>query len=395
MNKPRALRTAALATACALLAGAIAIERRRPYTVAAAPDIGLSQPSEHARWPWPDAARTSPHRGVTHWLTTSRDGTSCELLQFDLEANPNLRLGLYAQDQDDAQPMDNNVRFWARGVGQVTRDLNRQAASSVQSAKQGVIVAACNGPFFGYRHVSQQVQSEIGFHVAPIVLGGKAYHNTGNHRWTFGAKYLGGRPHFKTFHLPGRAQMERELDWASGSVQCLIKDGRALKLEPFPSGPRDFKKQPVASTAQEAGHIPYFDHAKFSRVSLAWKSRADGSVARFFWLVVREPNGASEGQSIDDLARWKPQTRGWNVPDVQNFWLSMLRAGLIDNAINSDAGDCAQMVYRLQDGRYQMVSPIGDNPSFERRVFGPDFKGAPAGGTVMNFTVRDVAEVAQ
>lgn len=390
MNKNRTLRLAVLTAACAALVGAVAIEKRRPHTItmASAPDIGLARPSEHATWPWPDAARSSPHRGVRHWLVASRDGTSCELLEFDLDANPNLRLGLYAQDEDDAQPMDNNIRFWARGVGQVTRDLNQRAASS----KQGVVVAACNGPFFGYRHASARVQDEIGFHVAPIVLRGHAFHNTGNHRWTFGAKYLGGRPHFKTFHLPGRAQMEREFDWASGSVQCLIKDGRALKLEPFPSGPRDFKKQPVASTPSEAGHIPYFDHAKFSRVSLAWKSRPDGSASRLFWLVVREPDGASEGQSIDDLARWKPQARGWNVPDVQRFWLSMLRAGLIDNAINSDAGDCAQLVYRLQDGRYQMVSPIGDNPKFERKVFGPDFKGAPQGGTVMYFNVRDAKQ---
>jgi hypothetical protein len=364
MNKTNLLRVAGAVSVLAVVVGAVAIERRRPYTLRTTPDIGLSAPSENTQWPWAGAKKTSAARGISHWQTISRDGTRCELLEFDFGANPALKFEIYAQDEDDAQPLDNQIKFWAMGVGQAVRHLNQKAS---KGAKAGTIVAACNGPFFGYKRVSDRVQEEIGFHVSPVVLRGKVHHNTSNHRWTFGWKYSGDRPQFKTLHLPGRPAMEREFDYASGSVQCLIKDGRALKMEPFPRGPRDFKPQPVPSTKEEAGHVPYFDHAKFSRVALGWKSGG----TKLYWLVVREPNGFNEGQSIEDLAAWRPQSRGWHVPDVQRFWLSMQKAGLIDNAINSDAGDCAQLALRLPDGRYQMTSPIGDNPPFEQRVFGP------------------------
>jgi hypothetical protein len=373
MNQPLALRLGAVSLAVAAVTGAAYIENRRPYTLRPAPDIGLAQASEHTSWPWPNAEQSPPHKGVTHWLVTSRDGTLCELLEFDFAANPALRLELHAQDEDEAVLLDNNIQFWPMGVGQAVKHLNGKGAKT----GAGTVVAAINGPFFGYLRVSKRVQAEIGFHLSPVVLRGQVFHNTGNHRWAFGVKYLGGRPVFKAFHLPGRQVLEREFDYASGTIQCLIKDGQALKLEGFPRGPRDFKPQPVPSTRGEAGHIPYFDHAKFSRVSMGWKSGG----SKLYWLVVREPNGDSEGQSIEALARWQPQSRGWNVPDVQRFWLSMQKAGLIDNAINSDAGDCAQLAFLKPDGNYELVSPIGDNPAFERRDFRPDFAGAPEGGT--------------
>lgn len=344
-----------------------------------APDIGLAALSENTSWPWPKAGQSTLMRGVTHWLTTSRDGTSCELMQFDFKANPRLRFELYAQDEDDKKPFDNNIQFWQLGVGQAVRKLNAKLGA------KGTVVAAANGPFFGYRRVSKRVQNEIGFHLAPVVLRGRVYHNIGNHRWTMGVKYFEGRPQFKTFHLPGRKTLEKEFDFASGTVQCLIKDNQPLQLERFPRGPNDFKKQPVPSTADEVGHIPYFDHAKFSRTALAWNSDS----SKLYWLIVREPQGDSEGISIDRLSQWKTQSGGWNVPDVQRFWLSMNRQGMISDAINSDAGDVGQLAYRLPNGNYELVSPIGDNPKFARREFTPDFKGAPEGGAVMYFVMKE------
>ncbi|MDF2441678.1 MAG: hypothetical protein JWN98_2662 [Abditibacteriota bacterium] len=342
------------------------------------PDIGLAEPSEHSVWPWPRARVDTPHRGVTHWLAVSRDGTICDLLRFDFKANPRLRFELYSQDEDDKQPFDNIVQFWPMGVGQATRHLNRRFARS------GPVIAAWNGPFFGYHHVAP-IPAETGFHLSPVVLNGRVYHNTANHRWSFGVKYFEGKPRFDVAHLPGRKLLAERFDFASGTVQLLLRNGRAFALAPFPTGPRDFKKQPVPSSPHEAGHIPYFDHAKFSRASIGWSD----DHSRLFVLIVREPNGVSEGQSIAALSKWLPQSEGWNVPDLQRFWLSMARTGWIDHAINSDAGDVAQLTYRLPDGRYQMVSPIGDWPRFERRVFDADFHGAPQGGSVMYFYVRE------
>ena len=379
MNKIICLRLSMIALALLAL-GIFALERRHTYAIQSAPDIGLAIPSEHAAWPWPDARQSTLRSGVSHWLATSRDGTFCELLEFDFKLNPRLRFGLYAQDEDDLKPFDNNIQFWQMGVGQAVRHLNARLGST------GTIVAAANGPFFGYRRVSKRVQNEIGFHLAPIVLRGRVYHNIGNHRWTMGVKYFEGRPQFKTFHLPDKKLLQSQFDFASGTVQCLLKDNRPLKLEAWPRGPRDFKKQPVPSTPAEAGHIPYFDHAKFSRTSLAWN--ADSS--KLYWLIIREPMNDSEGQSIERLSQWKSQSGGWNVPDVQRFWLSMSRADLVSDAINSDAGDVGQLAYRLPNTHYELVSPIGDNPNFARKEFAPDFKGAPEGGALMYWTMSEM-----
>jgi hypothetical protein len=351
------------------------------------PGVRLDTPAQLAIWPWPGAKQDSPHHGVTHWAARSSDGTTTDLLLFDFSKNPKLRLELYSQDEDDEKPFDNVVKFWRLGVGQATRHLQAR-----QYLDGGKIVAAWNGPFFGY-YRSAPIPDETAFHVAPIVLRGKVYHNTGNHRWTFGVKYVNGKPVFKTFHLPRRAVLAREFDFAGGGVQCLIKDGKPLKLQPFPKPGEGFLKQPVPSSPQEAGHIPAFDHAKFSRVSLAW-SRDN---RQLYLLVVREPNSDSEAQSIQALEKRVPNGGGWMVSDLQNFWLAMMKQGKIWNAINSDAGDVAQLAYLQPDDKYMLISPRGDNPNFERRVFPPDFKNTPQGGALMYFYVRDTnpAQTAQ
>lgn len=344
------------------------------------PDIHLEAPSELTEWPWPDAKRDEPHKGVTHWTARARDNTWVDLIEFDFSRNPALRFELYSQDEDDAKPLDNVVTFWPLGVGQATSKLNKRFGA----AKTPSVVAAWNGPFFGY-YRSAPIPRETAFHLAPIVLRGKVHFNTGNHRWTMGVKYVDNKPVFKVFHLPGRVLLEREFDFATGTLQCLVKDGKALKTEPFPRGPNDFRKPPVPSTPQEVGHIPYFDHAKFSRASLAWSRDS----SRLYLLIVREPNSDSEGASIDRLQKWQSQSGGWNVPDVQRFWMSMAKQGRVWNAINSDAGDVAQLALLLPSHEYLMVSPQCDNPSFERRPFKPDFAGAPQGGSLSYFYVRD------
>ncbi len=350
-------------------------------STAALPDIQLDAPSELTSWPWPKSQKEAPHKGVTHWTARARDNTSVHLIEFDFARNPALRFELYSQDEDDDKPFDNVVKFWPMGVGQATSKLNAR----FRAAKMGTVVAAWNGPFFGY-YRSAPIPLETAFHLAPIVLRGETHFNTRNHRWTMGVQYIDNKPVFKVFHLPGRALLDREFDFASGTLQCLIKDGKALKTEPFPMGP-NFRKQPVASTPSEVGHIPYFDHAKFSRASLAWSR--DNS--RLYLLLVREPNSDSEGASIDRLQKWQAQSGGWNVPDLQRFWVSMRKQGRVWNAINSDAGDVAQLAYLLPSHEYSLISPQGDNPPFEQRTFKPDFPNAPQGGSLSYFYVRDAS----
>ena len=75
-----------------------------------------------------------------------------------------------------------------------------------------------------------------------------------------------------------------------------------------------------------------------------------------------------------------PAGGGWSLPDEARFWKSLGVWG----AINSDAGDVAQLVYRLPDGkyeirrRYEMSEPRWASSSV-RRALPADLSGAPAG----------------
>src|SRR5580658_6291812 len=82
--------------------------------------------------------RAAPYRGVTHWLdTSSTDGTTVDLFDFDFTINPKLRLEIYGQDEDGTTPFDNHVLFWNMGVG--------QAAAHLNSIGRGPVIAAWNG----------------------------------------------------------------------------------------------------------------------------------------------------------------------------------------------------------------------------------------------------------
>jgi len=221
------------------------------FTVhAASPDTV----SPLACWPWPQAYKTTPYAGVTQWKdSSSPDNTVLYLLDFDFAANPNLRLELYDQDEDDAVPFDNNVIFRPRGVGQVTRDLN--------TGGRGKVVAAWNGAFFS-------LDGQLGHHVAAVVLDGKVHANVGIVRWAAGVQYQDGKPVFKTLHQPDRKTLAAEFTFAAAGAQCLIKDGKPLKLQPYPEPGDKTLKQPVPSTPEDAGHIPTVDHIKTTRTSM-------------------------------------------------------------------------------------------------------------------------------
>lgn len=333
--------------------------------------IGTSQsdPAPLAKWPWPDAKKDVPARGVTHWIDkSSPDHTVCELIEFDFKANPRLHFAMFDQDADDKKPWDNHCLYWNRGAAQLTRQLNKT---------EGRVIALWNGLFFGY-HGGSKWATGAAFHVSPVVLNGKVHNWGANHRWSFGVKYRNGVPLFKTFHKPSPQVLGREYDFAGGSAQCLIKDGKALRLQPFGLPPL---KQPVPSTPQEAGHIPDFDHMRSCRASIGWSKDS----SKLYLLFIKEPDSetasviaARHGNSFFGVSLWG----GWTVADLQRFW----QARGVWGAINSDAGDVAQLTLLRADTNYDLV-PSRQGSDKMRLRFKPDFKGAPKGGALMYFYV--------
>ena len=319
-------------------------------------------PAPLCRWPWPDAKSEMLRVGVTHWQVTSGDGTRLELLKFDFVANPRLRLEIFDQDQDDEKPFDNRARFWERGVGQITRQLNREG--------KGPVIAAWNGLFFGY---DQNNANGIAEHVSPVVLNGATHYNSGSHRWTFGVKYRHRKPTFKTLHLPKKKILADEFDWAAGAAQCLILKGKPLRLEPFPLSLDTLKIGPVPSTPQEAGHIPTVDHMRTSRVSLGWSPDSQ----TLYLLFVKEPG--NETASALAFRHGEIGVGGWTLYDLQRFWI----AKGVWGAINSDGGNVAQMAYLQVDSRYTLITENS------RKIVTPAFEDAPEGGALMYFYIRE------
>lgn len=332
--------------------------------------------SSDAVWPWPRARTRVLAPGVTQTTQITADGTALDLFDFDFGTNPRLRWEIFDQDEDDQTPLDNKVLYWNRNVARATKELDARG--------RGPVLVAWNGAFFGYDKSSGQ---EDAFHVSPVVLRGKVLFNTAQHRWTFGVKQTPSGPQWKVFFKPNRQKMEREFDFAAGSLQCLILEGKPLRVEPFPKVGEAFKAQPVPSSALDAGHIPYFDHMRTCRASMGW-SRDN---RHLYFLAVKEPD--DEGASSVALSfavrggPLQPGTSlagGWTVPDVQKFWQSKGVWG----AVNSDAGGVLQWVARQKSGGYEFVPPHVQ--STQMRLFpASNWKGAvEGGGAIMYFFVR-------
>ncbi len=334
--------------ASAFLVGKLRMRRTSaPVTQSAGVVVHQDVPSVLTTWPWPRSLKEGLAGGVTHWQdTSSPDGTKLDLFDFDFGRNRRLRLEIFDQDQDDEKPFDNHARFWERGVGQITRQLN--AAFGLE--KQGRVLAAWNGLFFGPERYGAGATAE---HVAPVVLNGKAHYLAGSHRWTFGVKSVNGRIIFKTEHLPNKNDLAREFDWASGGAQCLIREGKPLRVQSFPLPGQLPLKGPVPSTPEEAGHIPIVDHIKTSRVSLGW-SRDN---RHLYLLFVQDPD--TEASSAIQFRHGLAMVGGWSLADLQRFWL----AKGVWGAINSDGGDIAQLTYLRTDGNYL----LGVADDFRRR----------------------------
>lgn len=347
-------------------------ETHSPVTSNTPAIVRRDVPSALTTWPWPRVHEEALAGGVRHWRdTSSPDGTMLDLLDFNFGGNPRLQLEIFDQDQDDEHPFDNSARFWERGVGQITHHLN----GAFQLRKQGRVLAAWNGLFFGPNRYGTGATSE---HVAPVVLDGTPHYMAGTHRWTFGVKMVQGKTVFKTLHKPNKNSLAQEFDWASGGAQCLIRGGKPLAIQPFPPAGQPPLKGPVPSTPEEAGHIPVVDHIKTSRVSLGW-SRDN---RHLYLLFVQDPD--TEASSAIQFRHGLHMLGGWSLADLQRFWL----AKGVWGAINSDGGDIAQLTYLQADRNYMLVAPMISGGG-SRRVVSPTFENAPAGGSLMYFYVRE------
>ncbi len=332
--------------------------------------------SGDAVWPWPGAQTKTIALGVTQTTKITSDGTALDLFDFDFGANPRLRWEIFDQDEDDDTPLDNKVSYWKRNVARATKELDARG--------RGPVLVAWNGAFFGYN----AKDTGEAFHVSPVVLRGKVLFNSAQHRWTFGVKQTPTGPQWKVFFKPNRQKMKREFDYAAGSVQCLVLDGKPLRVEPFPQIGEKFKTQPVPSSAAEAGHIPYFDHMRTCRASVAW-SRDN---RHLYFLAVKEPDDEAASSLALSFAvrggQLQPGTTlagGWTVLDVQKFWQSKGVWG----AVNSDAGGVLQWVARQKSGGYEFVPPRQQSGKM-RLQCAPSWNGAiEGGGAIMYFFVRE------
>jgi hypothetical protein len=169
----------------------------------------------------------------------SPDGTVVELFSFDFKSNPRLRLALHDSIEEGSTSASLTT------VDQLTERL------------RGALLA-WNGPFFAY----DSKDRSLGHAIAPAVTSGSVRHNVGNHRWFFGAR----SGELVLLHMPTRAQIDAaRVEFGAGGLQCLIREGKPLRIEPFPETEDAIKTGPVPSSIDEAGHIPIVDHIRTSR----------------------------------------------------------------------------------------------------------------------------------
>jgi hypothetical protein len=334
-----------------ILVGTAAWYRSRYLGGNLATHAPLDAPAKLATWPWPNATREQISAGVTHWLDrSSPDGTVPDLFEFDFGRNPHLEFSLFDQDQDDDHPFDNRAAFWERGVAAVTRQLNKGG--------DGVVLAATNGLFFGF---TRSGPGGVATHVAPVVVRGMPRFVKGpNPRWTFGVIDDKDGVRFEQQEHLTEARW-KQYTYASGGAQSLVREG---KQAPLPPG--------------SVNRSVAFDRMRTTRVGLGWTRDS----RKLYLLFVKEPD--AEGPSLFAAEHGISMAGGWSVPDVARFFATLGAWG----AINSDAGDAGQLIYRTPTGRYELVPPKWSSPKM-RMTLADDFSNAPQGGTLMYWVIRD------
>ena len=117
--------------------------------------------------------------------------------------------------------------------------------------------------------------------------------------------------------------------------------------------------------------------------------------SKLYLLTVKEPDfeGGSSAALSAHVSGFSGKgipalVGGWTVADVQRFWISKGVWG----AVNSDAGDVLQFVYRDANEAYSFVPPRQESGEMRLHV-GKNWKDASSGGgAIMYFFVREVSE---
>ncbi|BCM90096.1 hypothetical protein IAD21_01947 [Abditibacteriota bacterium] len=302
----------------------------------------LVAPSQNTNWPWPGAKPETLYRGVSHWTSTLRDGTTLDLLLFDWKANPRLRLGIWDADlessPDKKRPL-NRFPYWNNGF----------ASQAAKMNARGNLIAAWNAGFFGLLNEKPRANDRA-FHLSPVVVRGRAFYRGANHRWTWGAQTRGGLPPFKLEHEPNFAHLGRDFDSAAGTLQALMINGKPLELRAYPWFGEKPQTPPIPSTPSEAGHIPTLDWMHTSRTSAGWNKSG-----QLWVLIVKEPDGEEPSRAL--VGRRERGRGGWTLADEQRFWLSMRDQKGVENAIGFDGGDVAQATWRQPNENFQVLAP--------------------------------------
>lgn len=295
--------------------------------------VPVNDRSPLARWPWPAAASQELAPGCSLLTAGTPDGTETRLFTCDVRANPRLRWELYDRDEDDAHPRNNSSEFQGRdGVFKVWEHL----------APRGQVVAVFNGPFFviesPYRHT------------AAVVNHGQVYAYVGNPRWTLLVK----GSEFRLVHRATRQQMA-PYEWGSGNVQALVVEGKPTAL-PSPDSRVPLDQVSPESQPGDCGPFTWNDYLKTARTSLGWK---DG---QFAMLTVTHSRLDGEDAAAGRRRAGKPQGSGWDIADLQQFWLSWGAEG----ACNLDGGYATQVAWRTPQGPRYLPFCSGDPVPFDK-----------------------------
>lgn len=283
-----------------------------------------------ATWPWPGAQSRTLHRGVT--LTSCidpRTDTHLYLFRFDPKVNPKLHFEIYDTDEDDATPND----------GKVFASENRMAIWAWNHLKsRGQMIALFNGPFYsGGRDKSGNGNREFMSHTAAVVRHHQVYSNVGNPRWGLGVKDTARGQRFFLVQRAARPQL-KAFDWGSGNVQALVVSGKPTRL--LPPSPRMPDHGSPESLPGDCGPYPGIDYLKTSRTSLGWRKD------EFALLVVSLKPGEDEATSGVLRNQGRPQSSGWDIADLQKFWLAWRAQG----ACNLDGGNCTGACFTSAEG---------------------------------------------
>jgi hypothetical protein len=253
---------------------------------------------------------------------TTIDGTIVYSVSFDFKKQPFFNPRIYDCDSDDALPYDDsNTSYMGQDIHALVQKLNQRSKSQRERT-----LCLVNGGFFGASGLS------VAHHEEPIVQDGHVAYNVDLLRpkdqgCFFAVNSLAsiqaGQPRFLMLpSIPwGRLQTFQTV---LGGVRPLRVDGKSLLLKPG---------------AGTTG-------LRCSRTSIGWS--ADGDT--LYILVVYDPDGELASQ-IQRKMHW-PQTGGWDVRQVQQYWENKQ----IPFAVLFDGGESTQLAYLKAEDAYGYVN---------------------------------------